>query len=140
MPITTTPRTTNWAVEAASRMKGADFPIAREEAKERLKGIKVGGRSIEELLDEVSFPVATPAEMLKAIKNQISTTTPDREEWSIDVARALEGASYPISREEARERLRGIVVRGVELSKLVDRLRFPCMPAQLIDQIEDQVE
>lgn len=136
----TTPRTINWAVEAATRMKGATFPLERDEATERLRGLKVGGTAIEEILEEVRFPVATPAEMLKAIKNQITSSPPDRESWSIAVVEALEGASYPVGREEARERLEGIVVRGVDLSRLVDRLRFPCTPAQLLDQIEDHLE
>lgn len=140
MVSTTTSRRTNWAIEVASRMKGARFPLAKQEAMRRLRGVVVGDTHMEALLEYVDFPIASPVDLLKEIKGQMTNVQPDREEWAIEAAKALEGSSYPLTREEAKERLRGIVVRGTELSSLVDKLCFPCSgPAVLIDQIEDNL-
>lgn len=63
----TTTRSVNWAVEVASRLKGAHFPLDEEEARERLEGVMVKGNDINGILDHMQFPIATPAEMLRLI-------------------------------------------------------------------------
>jgi len=141
MSGTATTRTVNWAVEAASRMKGARFPLGEDEVSERLRGMKIGGKDIEDILEDIDLPVATPAELLKAIKDQIASSPADREEWTVKVAKALDGASFPLTKEEARARLKGIVVRGTDLSEVADKLCFPCaQPVNLLHQLEDNLE
>jgi predicted transcriptional regulator len=63
----TTTRPVNWAVDVASRLKGAHFPLEEEEARERLEGVTVKGNDINDVLDRLQFPIATPAEMLRLI-------------------------------------------------------------------------
>jgi predicted transcriptional regulator len=63
----TTTRSVNWAVDVASRLKGAHFPLDEEEARERLEGIMVKGNDINGILDHMLFPVTTPADMLRQI-------------------------------------------------------------------------
>ena len=141
MHETTAPRQTNWAIEVASRMKSVRFPIGKEEAKLRLKGAMVGDERMEDLLENIDFPIDSPANLLKEIKGQITAVRPDREEWTIEAAKALEGSNYPLTLEEAKERLKGIVVRGADLSRLADKLCFPCAdPAELLDQIKDNLD
>lgn len=67
----TTTRPVNWAVDVASRLKGAHFPLEEEEARERLEGISVKGNDISGILDHMQFPVATPADMLRQISEGI---------------------------------------------------------------------
>ncbi len=68
----------NWAVEVANRTKGLDFPLDKDRTSDVLEGMKVNGEDIELLLNDVSFPVDTPAELLHEIsqaagKNKGST-------------------------------------------------------------------
>ncbi|HPT74988.1 MAG TPA: hypothetical protein PKX52_08810, partial [Methanomassiliicoccaceae archaeon] len=124
-----------------TRMKGARFPLGAEEARRRLEGVSVGNRKVGELLDHVEFPIASPTDLLSAIKAQITNVPPHDEEWAIEAVRALEGARYPLTREEAKRRLKGTMAKGMDLSRLVDRLTFPCAdPAQLLDQIENAID
>jgi transcriptional regulator len=67
----TTTRPVNWAVDVASRLKGAHFPLEEEEARERLEGLTVKGNDINGILDRMQFPLATPAEMLRQISEGI---------------------------------------------------------------------
>ena len=60
-------RAANWAVEAASRLKGAQFPIGEAQARDRLAGLVVRGEDVLDLLDRVEFPVYTPAALLHLI-------------------------------------------------------------------------
>ena len=61
-----------WAVLTLSRLKGVDFPAEKETLKERLKGIVVKEKGkefkIEELLENIEYPVKSPAELLHKIK------------------------------------------------------------------------
>jgi predicted transcriptional regulator len=64
-------RPVNWAVDVASRLKGARFPIEEEEARSRLKGLTIKGRDIDEVLDQVDFPISTPAIMLRQLSENL---------------------------------------------------------------------
>ncbi|WP_456369635.1 KaiC associated regulatory domain-containing protein [Geoglobus sp.] len=61
-----------WAVIVLSRIRGMHFPAGRGELAERLSGIVVRekGREyrIEELLERIDYPVKSPAELLKKLK------------------------------------------------------------------------
>ncbi|MHA1607846.1 MAG: KaiC associated regulatory domain-containing protein [Candidatus Freyarchaeota archaeon] len=57
-----------WAIQTLRRIKGLDFPAGEGELKERLTGITIKGRRIEELLDKIGYPVKTPAELLHKLK------------------------------------------------------------------------
>jgi len=60
-----------WPVEILKRMKGADFPLGKEELLERLKGLKVKEKNIEEILEKLSYPVKSPADLLAQIRENI---------------------------------------------------------------------
>ncbi|MFZ8835283.1 MAG: bacterio-opsin activator [Candidatus Caldipriscus sp.] len=62
-----------WPAEILKRMKGADFPIGKEELLERLKGLKVKEKNIEEILEKLSYPVKSPADLLAQIRENIET-------------------------------------------------------------------
>ncbi len=58
-----------WAVLVLKRIKGLDFPVESAEIlRERLRGIEVDGKNVSELLDKISYPVRSPAELLKKLK------------------------------------------------------------------------
>jgi len=61
----------DWAVHVLARIRGLDFPASKEQVAERLQGMVVKGRAIEEILDEIEYPVKSPAELLHKIKERL---------------------------------------------------------------------
>ncbi len=62
-----------WAVYVLTRIKGLDFPANRDELKERLSGYVVMGKKLEDILDEIEYPVRNPAELLHKIREKLKT-------------------------------------------------------------------
>ena len=58
----------DWAVHVLARIKGLDFPASKEDLEERLKGLVIKGKKIEEILEKLEYPVKSPAELLHGIK------------------------------------------------------------------------
>jgi len=57
-----------WALIVLVRLKGADFPLGKEELKTRLKGTTIKGVPAEEIIEKMKFPVKSPAEVLRQIR------------------------------------------------------------------------
>ena len=57
-----------WAIKVLTRLRGTDFPLDKEQLLERLKGVVIKDKPFEEIVNEMKFPVNTPAEVLKEIK------------------------------------------------------------------------
>ncbi len=60
-----------WAVYLLARIKGLDFPVGKEQLMERLKGLKIMDKPIEEILEKLEYPIRTPAELLKEVKKHL---------------------------------------------------------------------
>jgi len=60
-----------WAVHVLSKIKGLDFPVEKEKLKEKLSGLKIKGKEIEDILEKIEYPVKSPAELLHKIKENI---------------------------------------------------------------------
>jgi len=61
-----------WAVYVLQRLKGTDFPIENKDIlKEKLGGLLIKGKSAEEIVEMLEYPIATPAELLHKIKEKI---------------------------------------------------------------------
>ncbi len=58
----------DWAVHVLARIKGVDFPVNRDVLEERLKGMIIKGKKIEEILEKLEYPIKSPAELLHGIK------------------------------------------------------------------------
>ncbi len=61
----------DWAVHVLARIRGLDFPASKEQLEERLKGMIVKGKNIEDILAKIEYPVKSPAELLHKIKLQL---------------------------------------------------------------------
>jgi len=61
----------DWAIKVLTRLRGADFPLDREQLMERLKGVVIKGKPFEEIIEKMEFPVNSPAEVLRKIKEVI---------------------------------------------------------------------
>ena len=61
----------DWAVHVLSNIKGLNFPVGKEDLLERLKGYKIRGKPIEDILDSLEYPIKSPAELLHAIREAI---------------------------------------------------------------------
>ncbi len=60
-----------WPVEVLRRIKGVDFPADRSTLKEKLSGLKIEGRDINEILEKLSYPIKSPAQLLANIKENL---------------------------------------------------------------------
>ena len=60
-----------WAVYVLTRIKGLDFPVDKEQLAERLKGLEIMGKRVEDILEELEYPIRTPAQLLKEIKKKL---------------------------------------------------------------------
>jgi hypothetical protein len=61
----------DWAVHVLARIKGLNFPVEKEQLIERLRGLVIKDRKVEEILEKLEYPVKTPAELLHRIKEQL---------------------------------------------------------------------
>jgi len=62
-----------WAVVLMTKIKGLDFPVDKDRLLERLKGIKIYDIPIEDIVDEIVFPVESPAQLLKEISKVLKS-------------------------------------------------------------------
>ncbi|MCD6427427.1 MAG: hypothetical protein J7L03_04975 [Caldisericaceae bacterium] len=57
-----------WAIKVLERIRGADFPLNKEEFLTRLTGVSIKGKPVSEIAEKIQFPVKSPAELLHQIK------------------------------------------------------------------------
>ena len=57
-----------WAVLVLAKTRGLDFPVDKQTLMERLGGMILKGRNVEELLEKIEYPVKSPAELLHKLK------------------------------------------------------------------------
>lgn len=62
-----------WSAEVLRRIKGLSFPASKEELQERLKGLRIKDRPVEELLDKLSYPIQGPAALLRGLKDALES-------------------------------------------------------------------
>ncbi len=61
-----------WAYLILKKLKCSDFPIeSPEDVKEKLKKVYIKGRLAEEVLEELDYPINTPVELIKLIKDNL---------------------------------------------------------------------
>ena len=58
----------DWAIKVLTRLRGTDIPLDKEQLSERLKGGIIKDKPFVEIVNEIKFPVNTPAEVLKELK------------------------------------------------------------------------
>lgn len=58
----------DWAVHVLAKIKGLDFPVEKDQLMERLSGMVIKGKKAEEILEELEYPIKSPAELLHKIK------------------------------------------------------------------------
>jgi len=61
----------DWAVHVLTRIKGLDFPVEKDQLKERLSGMVIKGKKIEEILEKLEYPIKSPADLLHKIKTHL---------------------------------------------------------------------
>ncbi len=63
----------DWAVHVLAKIRGLDFPVEKEQLMERLKGMVIKGKKIEEILDKLEYPIRSPAQLLHQIKTHLQS-------------------------------------------------------------------
>ena len=61
----------DWAMKVLIRLRGADFPMEKEEFLRRLKGVMIKDKTAEDIAERIKFPVNSPAEVLRKVKEVI---------------------------------------------------------------------
>lgn len=133
-------RSKQWAMEVVSRLPGAKFPMDREEASRVLEGLTIGDTSCSVLIEHMSFPIEGPSDLLHQIEKQTCLVAcPPEQQWTLKVLDKLQGASFPMSKEEARSRLQGMRVRGQDLTEMLNDIEFPVASAdELISKLSSR--
>jgi len=61
-----------WAYLILKKLKWNDFPIeSPQDVKEKVKKVYIKGRLAEEILEELDYPINTPMELIKLIKENL---------------------------------------------------------------------
>jgi len=60
-----------WAVHILKNIKGLNFPVNKDKLMERLKGYRIMGKDIKEILEDLEYPVKSPAELLHEIRKRL---------------------------------------------------------------------
>ncbi len=135
----------SWAAEVLRRLKGLDFPVTKEQLKERLKGMYWRGIPIEELLDKIDKDTfETPAEVLhylaeaaRKIEEEKGLKTHRGISWAALVLKRLKGTDFPASKEVIKEKLKGLTWRGIPIEVILDHIDKDVFetPAELLHYI-----
>ncbi|ALU12081.1 transcriptional regulator [Ignicoccus islandicus DSM 13165] len=122
----------SWAAEVLRRLKGVDFPVTKEQLKERLQGLYWRGIPIEKLLEEIEVEqFETPAEVLHYLaeaarkleySGQVAPGGRVGISWAAEVLRRLKGVDFPVTKEQLKERLQGLYWRGIPIEKLLEEI------------------
>jgi predicted transcriptional regulator len=122
----------SWAAEVLKRLKGANFPISKDELKERLKGLYWKGVPVEKLIDEIEVnEFKTPAEVLHYLaeaakklagSGQISGSGRVGISWAAQVLMKLKGTDFPVKKEDLKEKLKGVYWRGIPIEVLLEHI------------------
>ncbi len=126
MPV----RGISWAAEVLRRLKGTDFPVKKEELKQKLEGLYYRGIPIAKLLDEIEVEeFHSPAEVLHYLAEAIRKLEHRGEvaeggrvgvSWAAEVLRRLKGTDFPVKKDVLKEKLKGLYWRGIPIEKLLD--------------------
>ncbi|ALL00815.1 putative transcriptional regulator [Pyrodictium delaneyi] len=141
----------NWAVEVLRRIKGLEFPVTKEQLREKLRDFYYYGIPATRILDEVekeSF--ASPAELLKELaeairrleeRGELPVTARRGINWAAEVLKRIRGLSFPASKEQVKERLAGLAWHGVNIERILDEVERESFasPAELLKELAEAI-
>ncbi len=64
-------RGNTWPIQVAKLTSDLDFPLNREEARDRIKGIDIRGRDVGEIVEDLDYPIESPAELMDKISKAL---------------------------------------------------------------------
>ncbi|ABM80080.1 DUF2795 domain-containing protein [Hyperthermus butylicus] len=141
----------NWAVEVLKRIKGLEFPVTREQLREKLRDFYYHGIPATKILDEVekeSF--ASPAELLHELaeairkleeRGELPITARRGINWAVEVLKRIKGLEFPVTKDKLAERLRDLAWHGINMDKIlaeIDRESF-ASPAELLHSLSEAI-
>ena len=142
----------NWAAEVLKRIKGLEFPITKDQLREMLKDFYYHGIPATRIVGEVdkeSF--ASPAELLKALSEAIHRLEERGElpritarrgiNWAAEVLKRIKGLSFPVTKDQLKERLAGLQWQGIEITKILDEIEKESFasPAELLHELAEAI-
>ena len=57
-----------WVIKVLTRLRGADFPLDKNQLGEKLRGVIIKEKTADEIIEQMEFPVKNPADVLHQIK------------------------------------------------------------------------
>ena len=142
----------NWAAEVLKRIRGLEFPVTKEQLKERLKDFYYYGIPATKILDEVEVEsFGSPAELLHHLAEAIRKLEERGElplvtgrrgiNWAVEVLKRIRGLDFPVKKEQLKERLAGLRWRGVDIDRILDEVpkdEFQS-PAELLHELAEAI-
>lgn len=147
-----TRRGINWAAEVLKRIKGLEFPVTKQQLEEKLKDLYYHGMPVSRILEEVEKnEFATPAELLHELAEAIRKLEERGElprvagrrgiNWAVEVLKKIRGVSFPVTKEQLREKLAGLKWHGIEIDKILDEVGKEefATPAELLHELAEAI-
>lgn len=142
----------NWAAEVLKRIRGLDFPVKKEQLRERLSDLYYYGIPATKILEEIpKEEFETPAELLHEMAEAIRRLEERGElphvtgrrgvNWAAEVLKRIRGLDFPASRDELKKRLEGLQWHGVDIAKLLDETGKETFnsPAELLHELAEAI-
>ena len=142
----------NWAVEVLKRIKGLEFPITKEQLKERLKDFYYYGIPASKIIDEVereSF--GSPAELLHSLseairkleeRGELPVTARRGINWAVEVLKRIKGLEFPATKQQIAERLKDLSWHGISMDKILSEIEKDSFasPAELLHELSEAIK
>ncbi len=144
-------RALGWTAEVLKRLHGVSYPITKETLKEKLAGLTIKGVPVEKVIDEIEVDTfETPRDVLHYIAEAVHKLEERGEipveegrrasrgiRFAAEVLKRVAGASFPLTKEELKEKLAGLYWKGIPIEKVIDAMEVDSVetPAELLHQL-----
>jgi len=142
----------NWAAEVLKRIRGLDFPVTKEQLKERLKDFYYYGIPASKIIDEVereSF--GSPAELLHSLseairkleeRGELPVTARRGINWAVEVLKRIKGLEFPATKQQIAERLKDLSWHGISMDKILSEIEKDSFasPAELLHELSEAIK
>ncbi|ADU96484.1 hypothetical protein [Thermovibrio ammonificans] len=102
---------------------------------------KLAYREVKRGNDYVAFVASVCEDYVKKHMETAETCPDVNLVWPVLVLKAIKGLDFPVDeglKEELKERLKGIKIKGVEAGELLDRIKYPIdSPAELLHKLAE---
>ena len=145
-------RALGWTAELLKRLSGVEYPITKDVVNEKVQGLAIKGVPAEKVIDEMECEtVESPRELLHCVaeavhkleeRGEIAEGTRKGIRWAAEVLKRLHGETFPLTKEQLKEKLAGLYWKGVPIETVIDAMEVDQVetPAELLHQLSVAVK